>query len=194
MIFWKSKLTIGMAILSAIFSSAAALQIIVTLIASETIYRNSTAWLKDAKYEGTEGVVLQTRMTNCGPAALKMVLESLGIDRELTDIEDMIGLDETGSSLFDLMKYAESQGVHAEAWRLNIDDLKDKPLPAIVFIEDDHFAVLDQINQHGEIILRDPAIGRLRISKEAFEHIWGGETLIIKHSPCGGRGCHLLSG
>ena len=179
MVPWKNKLAIGATILVTISLSAAVLQIIVTFVTSENIYRNSAAWLKGAKYEGTEGVILQTRMTNCGPAALKMVLDSLGIDRELTDIGDMIGLDETGSSLFDLMKYAEGQGLHAEAWRLNIDDLEDKPLPAIVFIGGDHFAVLDRITQHGEVILRDPAIGRLRMSKGTFRHIWKGEILIM---------------
>jgi len=178
MTLWKSKLTIGAAIILVILS-AATLQLIAVFIANETIYRNAMAWLKGAEYEGTEGVILQTRKMNCGPASLKMVLDSLGIDQELTDIEDMIRLDETGSSLFDLMKYAESQGVHAEAWRLNIDDLESKSLPAVVFIEDDHFAVLDQINEHGEVILRDPAIGRLRMSKGAFNRIWKGETLIL---------------
>ncbi len=179
MVLWKTKLAIGATILVAISFLAAALQIIVTFVTSENIYRNSAAWLKGAEYEGTEGVILQTRTMNCGPAALKMVLGGLGIDRELTDIEAMIGLDETGSSLFDLMKYAESQGVHAEAWRLTIDDLEDKSLPAIVFIEGDHFAVLDHITQRDEVILRDPAIGRLRMSKGTFERIWQGETLIM---------------
>ena len=176
---WKTKLAIGAAILVATSFLATALQVTVLFVTSETIHRNLAAWLKGAKYEGIEGVVLQTRTMNCGPAALKMALDSLGIDRELTDIESVIGLDETGSSLLDLMKYAESQGVHAEAWRLNIDDLADKPLPAIVFIEGDHFAVLDRITQHGEVVLRDPAIGRLRMSKETFGHIWRGETLVM---------------
>ena len=175
---WKSKLTIGAAIVLVIFF-AATLQLVAGSITSETIYRNLAAWLKGAEYKGTEGVILQTRKMNCGPVALKMVLDSLGINRKLTDIEDMIKLDETGSSLFDLMGYAESQGVHAETWRLNIDDLQSKPLPAVVFVEDGHFAVLDQINEHGEVILRDPAIGRLRIGKGAFNRIWKGETLIL---------------
>ena len=179
MVRWKTKLAIGAMLLVSVSLLAATLQIIVTFVTSENIYRNSAAWLKGAEYEGTEGVLLQTRTMNCGPAALKMVLDGLGIDRELTDIETMIGLDETGSSLLNLMKYAESQGVHVEAWRLNMDDLEDRPLPAIVFIEGDHFAVLDQIDQHGEVILRDPAIGRLRMSKGTFERIWGGETLIM---------------
>ena len=174
----KSKLTIGSAIILVIFF-ASTLQLVAVSVTSETIYRNLAAWLKGAEYEGIEGVILQTRKMNCGPVALKMVLDNLDINRELTDIESMIRLDETGSSLFDLMEYAESQGVHAEAWRLNIDDLESKPLPAVVFIEDDHFAVLDQIDEHGEVILRDPAIGRLRIGKGAFNRIWKGETLIL---------------
>ena len=179
MLFWKNKPTIGIVVLLAIFFLAATLQIIAEFVTSETIYRNVTAWLKHAEYEGTEGVVLQTRMMNCGPTALKMVLDNLGIEREIADIENTIGLDEAGSSLFDLMQYAESQGVHAEAWRLNMDDLENQPLPAIVFIEGDHFAVLDRITQRGEVILRDPAIGRLRMSKGSFGRIWQGETLIM---------------
>lgn len=179
MVTWKTKLAIGAAILVSASLLATALQTTVLFVANETIHRKLAAWRKGAKYEGIEGVVLQTRNMNCGPAALKMALDSLGIEQKLKDIEGATGLDETGTSLLSLMKYAQSQGVHAEAWRLNIDDLGDTPLPAIVFIEGDHFAVLDRITQHGEVVLRDPAIGRLRMSKETFGHIWRGETLVM---------------
>jgi len=163
-----------------ICSCVTALHLAAALATQDSARRHLAAWLKGARYEGLEDVALQTHNMNCGPSALKMVLDSLGVKRTLAEIEDAITIDERGSSLFDLMTYAQNQGLRAEAWQLNVDDLQDKKLPAIVFVYQDHFAVLDRITPQGEVQLRDPAIGQLRMNKDAFEKIWNGETLLIK--------------
>ncbi len=177
---WKSRMALVFALLLIIGTSTAALHLAATLATQDSARRHLAAWLKGATYAGIEGVVLQTRTMNCGPAALKMALDSLGVHRTLIEIERGVALDKRGSSLFDLMTYAQNQGLHAETWQLHVDDLADKPLPAIVFVHGDHFAVLDRITAQGEMHVRDPAIGQLRMDKAAFEHIWSGETLLLK--------------
>ncbi|MFT5088618.1 MAG: ABC-type bacteriocin/lantibiotic exporter with double-glycine peptidase domain [Candidatus Latescibacterota bacterium] len=180
MISWKTKIAQGGVMLLLICSSAAALHLLTTLATRDSARRHLAAWLKGAQYEGTAGVALQTRTMNCGPAALQMALDSWGVERTLAEIENAVTLDEQGSSLLDLMRYAQNQGLHTEAWQLNIKDLENKQLPAIVFIDGDHFAVLDRITPQDEVVLRDPAIGQLKMSKAAFERIWQGETLLLK--------------
>lgn len=177
---YKKKVALVFAMLLIACSSAAALHLVVTIATQDSARRHFAAWLKGAKYGGREGVLLQTNTVNCGPTALKMVLDSLGVERTLADIESAVTLDERGASLFDLMTYAKNQGLRAETWKLHVDDLADKPLPAVVFVYGDHFAVLDRITPQGEIHLRDPAIGRLRIDKADFANIWSGETLLIR--------------
>jgi len=179
MISWKSKIAQSGIMLLIICSSATALYFTTALATQDSARRHLAAWLKGAQYEGRAGVSLQTRTMNCGPTALKMALDGWSIERTLTEIESAITLSEQGSSLFDLMRYSQSQGLRAEAWQLNMEDLENKPLPAIVFIDGDHFAVLDRITAQGEIFLRDPAIGQLKMSKTAFERIWQGETLLL---------------
>jgi ABC-type bacteriocin/lantibiotic exporter with double-glycine peptidase domain len=176
----KNKTAWSFAMLFIICSAITTVHLVVTLATQDSARRHLAAWLKGAKYEGLKGVSLQNRTMNCGPSALKMVLDSLGVKRTLAEIEGAITIDERGSSLFDLMTYAQNQGLRAEAWQLNGDNLQDKPLPAIVFVDGDHFVVLDRITPQGQIQLRDPAIGQLRMSKDAFEKIWNGETLLIK--------------
>ena len=142
--------------------------------------RHWAAWSKGAQYRGLQDVTLQTHRTNCGPAALHMALARLGIDHPLEAIEASTGTDGSGTSLFALGRYAEDQGVGAALWHLNMDDLVERDqLPAIAFVEGDHFVVIDSIGHGGDLWLRDPAIGQLHMTRAAFQRIWQGEVILL---------------
>lgn len=142
--------------------------------------RHWAAWSKGAHYRGLQHVTLQTHQTNCGPAALHMALTHLGIHRPLAAIEAATGTDRSGTSLFALGQYAEDQGVGAALWHLNMDDLIERDqLPAIAFVEGDHFVVIDSIGRDGSLWLRDPAIGQLHMTRTAFQRIWQGEVMLL---------------
>lgn len=133
-------------------------------------------------YLGCEGVVLQDKSNNCGPAALKMILDHYGVPASVREIERRTRLTRDGSSLFALKKTAESFGMGAEGWRMKLEDLVKRRFPLIIFVEGRHFVVVDSVNRSGCFFVRDPAIGRLRISSRKLGDIWKGETLIFSES------------
>ena len=139
-----------------------------------------TASIRRAEFLGQDGVVLQDKRSNCGPAALKMVFDYYQIPSTLREIERHVEMTKQGTSMLALKEMAELKGLHAEGWRYALEDFLKTPMPAIVFVYDDHFAVVDSIASDGAIIMRDPALGKLKIRKETFTRSWSGETLVFR--------------
>ena len=113
---------------------------------------------------------------NCGPAALKMILHHWGIPETLPALEMATGTGPDGTSLLALKEAAQQRGLMALALRLQVQQLGDIPLPAIAHVHGDHFAVLRAVGD--EVIVDDPARGRLRMSAHVFARSWTGVVLI----------------
>ena len=133
----------------------------------------------DAVYLGTEGVVLQDGANTCGPAALKMILDHHGVSVQLSDLERKGGRGKRGMDMSRLSRLATSFGLDAQGWRLGVDDLRARAMPAILFVEDTHFVVVDSIGDRHDFFVRDPAKGRMRLSKSMLQKIWKGEALLF---------------
>ena len=128
--------------------------------------RHWAAWSKGAHYRGLRDVTLQTHRTNCGPAALHMALARLGIHQPLEAIEAATGTDRSGTSLFALGQHAEDQGVGAALWHLNMDDLIERnQLPAIAFVEGDHFLGDTRVSIQGGHAFLDSNLGGGRVDR-----------------------------
>lgn len=52
-------------------------------------------------------------------------------------------------------------------------------MPAIVFVHDNHFAVVDSITENNEVVMRDPALGKLKLPVRKPPRIWNGKTLVF---------------
>ena len=130
-------------------------------------------------YLGTRGVVMQDKGNNCGPAALKMVLEHYGKVVPLRDLEKSVSAREEGWSMKALTEIAERNGIHATGWMMSADELRTRDLPAILFVENRHFVVVDSVDRVGFFYVRDPALGRLRFHKNALRKIWTGKALMF---------------
>lgn len=150
------------------------------VIASPDGPRRFSAWWVGGDFAGTDGVVLQDKRNNCGPAALQMAFDHFGIASTVKEIEEGVGMTERGSSMLALKEMAEQKGLRAEGWRLTMEDLLAAPKPCIVFINGDHFALVDSVSKVGEIFLRDPAVGKLNFAKNKFTPLWRGETLVLR--------------
>jgi ATP-binding cassette subfamily B protein RaxB len=135
----------------------------------------------DVIYLGAEGVIFQERSNNCGLAALAMVLEHYGIKVSQQSMAGGAKLDFRGASLMTLKERATLEGLEAEGRRLSYEDLLSIRFPAILFVENHHFIVVDSVGGTGELFVRDPAAGRLRVSRKRAAAIWKGETLVITH-------------
>ena len=138
----------------------------------------------EVAYLGSQGVIFQDRSNDCGVAALMMVLDHYGIRASQKELERRARLGFRGASLGTMKELAISAGLDAEGWKLSFDDLLSIQFPAIIFIENHHFVVVDSVDEKGFLFLRDPAVGRLRIPRRRAIDIWNGETLVIA---CGSR-------
>ncbi len=142
-------------------------------------FRSARARLRGARFMGDQGVILQSRWNECGVAALQMVLAAHGIVRKGDLLRSRLHLTATGTTLFDLRRAAAAEGLEGRSWRLDLPDLKSVPLPAIAFINGDHFVVVDHWLSTDVLEIHDPALGRLRWPATSFSHAWSGEILIF---------------
>jgi ABC-type bacteriocin/lantibiotic exporter with double-glycine peptidase domain len=143
--------------------------------------RRITACQTHAEYLGTRGVILQDKMYNCGAAALEMIFIHHGIQMTMAEIENAIGQSTSGMSMSTLKALAERKGLQTSGWKYGINDLLRLPAPALLFLHKNHFVVFDSVASSGSVYLRDPAIGRIVLDRDALAEIWNGEILIFQH-------------
>ncbi len=133
-----------------------------------------------AKYIGKGGVVLQKGKNDCGAASLKMIFNYFKINVDLSEISKKT-LTKNGTNMLKIKKLAEEKGLKVSAYKMNIKDLKKVRSFAILHLKNDHFVVLD-INVNKNIIILDPAIGKLSFETENFEKNWSGNILVFRTS------------
>lgn len=135
---------------------------------------------KGMKLVSKEGLVFQDQNNNCGPAAVKTALDVLGIESSMEDIEKESGTNRFGTSMLGLKRAIEGYGLRAEGWRLTWRDFYRIKLPAVLFIEGQHYVTALQFIGEDSLIIADPSIGRVKMSKNGLLKIWKGETLVLK--------------
>ena len=154
----------------------------ISLLSALREARGYSGWNEEV-YLGQEGVVLQDKQNNCGPATLKMILEHHGLVVSLRELNRRTNLTANGSSLLALKEAAESFGLHAEGLLMKPEDLCHAALPAVLFVAGRHFVVLDSVDSGGHLYVRDPEIGRMKIPSQRLVDIWKGEALVFdEHS------------
>ena len=126
----------------------------------------------------SDRVVFQHTRVDCGPAALKMVLDFYSIPVTLAQLDADLGPGSQGTSMLGMKKVAIQYGLQATGWTLSLTDLDRIPLPAIAVVNGNHYAVVERKQPDG-VILADPARGRLRVSNWRFRLQWKGETLVL---------------
>jgi predicted double-glycine peptidase len=178
----------ALAVLAAVSSLPAASS---RILERPDLLKRVRAWSAGATLVAADAAVMQTRRNDCGPAALKMVLDAHGIERPLKALSEEVGLTGRGTSLGRLRAVAARLGLPGRSWVLSPEDLANVPLPAIAFIRKNHFVVIRRLAAPQVLEVDDPALGRLRWPAHAFRRIWSGETLIFDPAwtpPCKGKG------
>jgi len=153
--------------------------VIIIFLQTPNANKNIAAWMMHADYLGNEGVLLQTKSSNCGPVVLKMIFDHYDISSSLKEIEQCIELTKEGTSMLELKEMAEIKGLKAEGWCFTLEDFLRSSFPSILYVNEDHYIVADSVSTDGSIYVSDPAIGKLRVSKKNLNKIWKGETLIF---------------
>lgn len=123
-------------------------------------------------------IVYQLHRNTCGPAALVMILRHHSISATTEDLKGQMTLNGKGVSMSDMVRTSIRLGVKAEGIRCGPEALRSLPLPAILWIDQDHFVVIDSIRGDTAEI-RDPAEGFVRLARKQLLARWSGEAIIF---------------
>lgn len=124
--------------------------------------------------------VIQMEATECGAAALTIILGYYGSFIPLEEVRTMCSVTRDGSNALRMLKAAEYYGLKGEGFSAEIKDLYDAPLPLIAFWNFDHYVVIEGFSKDG-VFINDPEGGPKKISYEEFNGSFTG--VILTFSP-----------
>jgi ABC-type bacteriocin/lantibiotic exporter with double-glycine peptidase domain len=108
-----------------------------------------------------------------------MILAAHGVECSAADLVLRLRMTPRGTSMLDVRRAAAEFGVPAKSWIIKPVDLSRIPLPAIAFVNKDHFVVIRRFIAPEVLEVDDPALGKLRWPMRAFIRAWSGETLVF---------------
>jgi ATP-binding cassette, subfamily B, bacterial len=115
---------------------------------------------------------VQQNSRDCGPTCLKMIFEFYDKKIPLDSINEVAKLDKIeGTNLLDLSEAVEHFGFKSLGVKFDYERLKEAPLPAILFWNNNHFVVLYKI-ENDVMYVADPDLGRKKYSKNEFCIHW----------------------
>ncbi|WP_218150107.1 NHLP family bacteriocin export ABC transporter peptidase/permease/ATPase subunit [Selenomonas ruminantium] len=127
--------------------------------------------------------VLQMEATECGAAALAMILAHYGLWIPLEKLRVECGVNRDGSKASCVIRAARNRNCDADGYRWRLDDIleliPEKPFPLIIHWEFNHFVVLEGIEK-GKAYLNDPAMGRRTVPLDEFRTSYTGVALYIR--------------
>lgn len=127
-------------------------------------------------------VILQTEAAECGLACLAMVLNHHGASTDLGALRSRHAISLTGVTLSTLTDMAQREQLGTRGLRLELDELPQLRLPAILHWDLNHFVVLKTVGK-GHIVVHDPAFGERRLTLEETSRHFTGVALELWPNP-----------
>ncbi|MBE6148808.1 MAG: peptidase domain-containing ABC transporter [Firmicutes bacterium] len=128
-------------------------------------------------------IIRQQDAKDCGPCALKSIIEYYGGYVSLERIREHAYTSYEGTSVYHLVQAAKKYGFDAIAKKYLDNQIKNIKLPAIVHVRyangQTHFMCLYELAKE-KIILMDPAKGKVYLTYEEFNNIFTG--IVIEFS------------
>ncbi len=120
---------------------------------------------------------------DCGPRALLLVCQQIGIRTNLETLRKTAGTTAAGTTLAGLQQAAQKLGLQAEGVQVSREALPDVSLPAIAWDRRQHFIVLTALHGSGEegvATIRDPNHRQEeKLSQESLLQRCGGYLLLV---------------
>lgn len=130
--------------------------------------------------------VPQVDETDCGDAALAMILRHYGTEISLAKLRNLTKTNQWGTTALGLVKTAEKFNFETKAIKADMSllDMKDLPVPFIVHVikenKLEHFyVVLKCTKKYIKIADPDPVVGIIKMSRKRFESEWTGVALFF---------------
>lgn len=122
-------------------------------------------------------LVRQSTATDCGAAALAMLLRRLGVHAEYAAVRETTGWSRDGLSAHALVSAGGRLGVPLRGVAVGTTDIRAIPAPAILHWEDSHFVVLNRWRLGAAEVL-DPLLGCRLLRDADLRRSFSGTAII----------------
>jgi ATP-binding cassette subfamily C protein len=124
-------------------------------------------------------LLLQMEVTECGAAALGIILAYYDRIVPLAELRRECNISRNGVNALNLIKAAKNYGLNAKGYKQSLENIKNLQPPYIVFWNFNHFLVVEGF-EGNQVYLNDPASGRRTVSWEEFNRAFTGVVLSMK--------------
>lgn len=132
-------------------------------------------------FAGRPPQILAAEAAECGLTCIAMISRYYGHDIDLNTLRKRFSPSLSGLTLRALIAMGEDLGLGCRAVRIEIEDLRRVPLPAILHWDLSHYVVLVAVSRSG-ITVHDPASGARRLSAREFSRHFTGVVLEVEPS------------
>ena len=122
--------------------------------------------------------ISQSSMIECGTTSLAIVMKYYGLGNLVSVFNEWAQINEEGTSILALKQIALRLGFEAKGYQLDYDSLAEANFPCVAHYNGNHYVVIYQYHPQ-YLKVSDPAIGKVTLSREAFEEKWNGVVLDI---------------
>jgi ATP-binding cassette subfamily C protein len=122
--------------------------------------------------------ILQLSETECGIAALAMLLAYYRVNIPIDVLRTQCGASRDGCKASTLIAVAKEYGFQADGYKVELEDIAALGKPVIAFWNFNHYVVICGADSKN-IYINDPAQGRLTISFTEFDQAFTGIVLAI---------------
>jgi ABC-type bacteriocin/lantibiotic exporter with double-glycine peptidase domain len=123
-------------------------------------------------------IYFQYSATECGIASLAMIFAYYKNHVSLEDLRDKCGVSRDGSRADTLIKVAKEYGYEAQAYSVDIDDIKKISHPVIAFWNFNHYVVINRA-ANNKFYINDPAMGAQVVSHDEFDKSFTGIIIVL---------------
>jgi len=143
---------------------------------SHGISRDRFSWRDFSWLRRKVPVLIQSQVSDCGPACLAMLLAYHGVDVGIDRLRREMNCGRNGVSARTLLDTARRYGVAGRGVRVGLSDLRHLAPGTMLFWKFNHFVVLERATA-SYVDVADPALGRRRIPTRTADGAFTGVAL-----------------